>query len=86
MKISELLNDDDLYQLWTVMTDALWGALIENYSTNDITEAFHRRRAMAVHHTRRPIVRITPRPRILHVNPQLPKVGFDTQKPDKRSF
>ncbi len=86
MKIKELLSDDDLYELWILVGDAIWDVLIDNYSASDITEAFHRRRAMAVHHTRRPIVRITPRPRILPVNPQLPKVGFDTKKPDKRSF
>ena len=77
MKINELLNDDDLYQLWAVM---------DNYSSNDITEAPHRRRAIAVRHTRHPIVRIAPRLRILPVNPLLPKAGFETPKPDKRSF
>lgn len=86
MKIKELLSDDDLYELWTLVTDAVWQVLIDNYSANDITEAFHRRRAMAVHHTRRPIVRRTPTRRILPVNPLLPKAGFETPKPDKRSF
>lgn len=86
MKIKELLSDDDLYELWMLVTDAIWDVLIDNYSANDIKEAFHRRKAMPARHTRSAMVRMVPRPRILPVNLQLPKVGFDTQKPDKRSF
>ena len=85
MKIEELLSDDDLYELWILVGDAIWDVLIDNYSASDITEASYRRRA--VRHTRRPIVRTTPKPfRLPPVNPFLPKVGFEVSKPDKRSF
>ena len=84
MKIKELLlSDDDLYELWILVGDATWDALIKNYSANDITEAFHRRRVVRKH-IRRPIVKPATSPQ--QVNPFLPKVGFETPKPDKRSF
>ena len=85
MLMKDLLSDDDLYELWILVGDAVWDVLIDNYSASDITEASNRRRA--VRHTRRPIVRIIPKPfRLPPVNPFLPKVGFETPKPDKRSF
>jgi hypothetical protein len=85
MKIKELLSDDDLYELWMLVGDAIWDVLIDNYSSNDIKEAFHKSRALR--HTRRPIARTIPKPfRLPPVNPFLPKAGFETSKPDKRSF
>jgi hypothetical protein len=83
MKIKELLSDDDLYELWMLVGDAVWDVLINNYSANDITEAIHRRRAVRKV-IRKPIVKPAPRPQ--PVNPFLPKVGFKTLQPDKRSF
>jgi hypothetical protein len=83
MKIKELLSDDDLYELWLLLGDAIWDVLMDNYSANDITEAFHRRRAVRKA-IRRPIAKPTPRP--LSISPFLPKVGFELLKPDKRSF
>ena len=38
MKIKELLNDDDLYELWLLLTDDLWDVLMDNYSTSDVKE------------------------------------------------
>ena len=84
MKIKELLSDDDLYELWMLVGDAVWDVLINNYSANDITEASHRRRAVR-QAIRRPIVN-KPTPRPLSISPFFPKVGFDLLKPDKRSF
>ena len=83
MLMKDLLSDDDLYELWILVGDAIWDVLIDNYSASDITEASYRRRAVRKH-IRRPIVKPAARPQ--QVNPFLPKVGFDTQKPDKRSF
>ena len=82
MKIKELLSDDDLYELWMLVGDAVWDVLINNYSANDITEA-HRRRTVRKA-IRRPIVKPAPRP--LSISPFFPKVGFELLKPDKRSF
>ena len=82
MKIKELLSEDDLYQLWILVGDAVWDVLMNNYSANDITEA-HRRRAVR-QQIRRPIVKPAPRP--LSISPFFPKVGFELLKPDKRSF
>jgi hypothetical protein len=84
MKIKELLSDDDLYELWMLVGDAVWDVLINNYSANDITEAIHRRRAVRKV-IRRPIVN-KPTPRPLSISPFFPKVGFEVSKPDKRSF
>ena len=83
MKIKELLSDDDLYELWILVGDAIWDVLIDNYSANDITEASHRRKAVR-QQIRRPVVKPAPRPQ--PINPLLPKVGFELSKPDKRSF
>ena len=83
MKIKELLSDDDLYELWLLLGDVIWDVLMDNYSANDITEAFHRRRAVR-QQIRRPIVKPAPRP--LSISPFFPKVGFELLKPDKRSF
>ena len=38
MRIKELLNDDDLYELWLLVTDRIWDVLIDNYSTSDVKE------------------------------------------------
>ncbi len=38
MKIKELLNDNDLYELWLLLTDGLWDVLMDNYSASDIKE------------------------------------------------
>ena len=38
MRIKELLNDDDLYEIWLLLTDRNWDALIDNYSTSDVKE------------------------------------------------
>ena len=83
MKIKELLSDDDLYELWMLVGDAIWDVLMDNYSASDVTEAFNRRRAVR-QNIRRPIAKPTPRP--LSISPFFPKVGFEVSKPDKRSF
>ena len=31
MKIKELLSDDDLYELWMLVTDSIWDVLMDNY-------------------------------------------------------
>jgi hypothetical protein len=38
MKIKELLNDNDLYELWLLLTDNLWDVLMDNYSASDVKE------------------------------------------------
>jgi hypothetical protein len=38
MKIKELLNDDDLYELWLLVTDGIWDVLMDNYSASDVKE------------------------------------------------
>ena len=38
MKIKELLNDNDLYELWLLLTDGLWDVLMDNYSASDVKE------------------------------------------------
>ena len=38
MRIQELLNDDQLYEIWLLLTDQIWDALIDNYSTGDVKE------------------------------------------------
>ena len=38
MKIKELLNDEDLYELWLLVTDGIWDVLMDNYSASDVKE------------------------------------------------
>ena len=38
MKIKELLNDEDLYELWLLVTDGIWDVLMDNYSASDMKE------------------------------------------------
>jgi len=38
MKIKELLSDDDLYELWMLVTDSIWDVLMDNYSASDVKE------------------------------------------------
>ena len=38
MKIKELLDDNQLYEIWLLLTDQIWDALIDNYSTGDVKE------------------------------------------------
>jgi hypothetical protein len=54
MKIKEILSDDQLYEMWLLMTDAVWDALVDNYSANYVYEGYPVRRRMAV----RPIIRV----------------------------
>ena len=44
MKIKELLSDDQLYEIWLLLTDQIWEALIANYSNNEVAEGFSYRR------------------------------------------
>ena len=44
MKIKELLNDDQLYEIWLLLSDVIWEALIANYSNVDVAEGYRYRR------------------------------------------
>ena len=44
MRIQELLNDDQLYEIWLLLTDQIWEALIANYSSIDVAEGLKNRR------------------------------------------
>jgi hypothetical protein len=44
MRIQELLNDDQLYEIWLLLTDQIWEALIANYSNNEVAEGYLYRR------------------------------------------
>ena len=44
MRIQELLNDDQLYEIWLLLTDQIWEALIANYSSIDVAEGVKNRR------------------------------------------
>jgi hypothetical protein len=43
MKIKELLNDDQLYEIWLLLSDVIWEALIANYSNVDVAEGYRYR-------------------------------------------
>ena len=47
MKIKELLNDDQLYEIWLLLTDQIWEALIANYSSIDVAEGYLYRRPVS---------------------------------------
>ena len=47
MRISELLNDDQLYEIWWLVSDAIWEALVDKYVANDIDEGYVYRRPFA---------------------------------------
>jgi hypothetical protein len=53
MKIKEILSDNQLYEMWLLMTDAVWEALVDNYSASDVYEGYPTRRRSMV----RPIKR-----------------------------
>jgi hypothetical protein len=40
MKIKEILSDNQLYEMWLLMTDAVWEVLVDNYSANDVYEGY----------------------------------------------
>ncbi len=44
MKIKELLDDDQLYEIWLLLSDVIWEALIANYSNVDVAEGYRYRR------------------------------------------
>ena len=76
MKIKELLDDDQLYEIWLLLSDVIWEALIANYSNVDVAEGYRYRRAVnrrkAVMPTRsRPARTINkrPTPHIVPVKP-----------------
>ncbi len=46
MKIKELLDDDQLYEIWLLLSDVIWEALIANYSNNEVAEGYRYRRAV----------------------------------------
>jgi hypothetical protein len=43
MKIKELLDDDQLYEIWLLLSDVIWEALIANYSNVDVAEGYRYR-------------------------------------------
>jgi len=53
MKIKEILNDDQLYEMWLLMTDAIWETLVDHYSASDVYEGYPVRRRMTVRPIRR---------------------------------
>ena len=59
LKIKELLNDDQLYEIWLLLSDAIWVALIANYSNNEVAEGFNNRRPVS---RRRAVMPIRSRP------------------------
>jgi hypothetical protein len=61
MKIKEILNDNQLYEMWLLMTDAVWEALVDNYSANDVYEGYPVRRRMAVRPIRQVPIQRPPR-------------------------
>ena len=44
MKIKELLDDDQLYEIWLLLSDVIWEALIANYSNVDVAEGYRYRK------------------------------------------
>ena len=44
MRIQELLDDDQLYEIWLLLSDVIWEALIANYSNNEVAEGYRYRR------------------------------------------
>ncbi len=44
MRIQELLDDDQLYEIWLLLSDVIWEALIANYSNIDVAEGYRYRR------------------------------------------
>jgi hypothetical protein len=61
MKIKEILSDNQLYEMWLLMTDAIWETLVDNYSANDVYEGYPVRRWMAVRSIRRVPIQRPPR-------------------------
>ena len=61
MKIKELLNDNNLYELWLVMTDGKWQTLVDNYSNNEVAEGYRYRRPLAKRSPARTLSRPTQR-------------------------
>ena len=53
MKIKEILSDNQLYEMWLLMTDAMWETLVDHYSANDVYEGYPVRRRIAVRPIRR---------------------------------
>ena len=47
MRIQELLDDDQLYEIWLLLSDAIWEALVDNYSSIDVAEGFKNRRPVS---------------------------------------
>ena len=43
MRIQELLDDDQLYEIWLLLSDVIWEALIANYSNVDVAEGYRYR-------------------------------------------
>jgi hypothetical protein len=61
MKIKEVLSDDQLYEIWILMTDAIWAAFDTNYSASDVCEGYPVRRRMTVRPIRRVAIQRPPR-------------------------
>jgi hypothetical protein len=61
MKIKEILNDNQLCEMWLLMTDAVWETLVDNYSSSDVYEGYPVRRRMAVRPIRRVPIQRPPR-------------------------
>ena len=59
MKIKELLSDDQLYEIWLLLTDQIWETLIANYSNNEVAEGYLYRRPVS---RRRAVLPIRSRP------------------------
>jgi hypothetical protein len=68
MKIKDLLSDDDLYELWLLMTDAIWETLINHYSESDVYEGYVFKRQP----TRRRLIRTGPARRNFRRPPKVP--------------
>ena len=57
MKLTEILTDDQLYDIWSLVTDAIWKTLIDNYSDSNVYEGYAYRRNPAPRMIYKPVIR-----------------------------
>lgn len=81
MKIKEILSGNQLYELWLLMTDAIWETLINHYSESDVYEGYVFKRQP----TRRRLIRTGPARRTFRRPPKLPVKPLVSPKPSLAS-
>ena len=57
MKLTEIVTDDQLYDIWSLVTDAIWKTLIDNYSDSNVYEGYAYRRNPAPRMIYKPVIR-----------------------------